>query len=96
MRGKQTVKRQYFPSTLSALMVVQILIIVAQWVDSVGMWTNNFRNIRYCQLFAISPTWLIHNILVFSIGGIITEIFTIISTVIALLRFRKSTEDSNQ
>lgn len=74
--------------TLSVLMVVQIFIIVAQWVDSVGMWTNNFRNIRYCQLFAISPTWLVHNILVFSIGGIITEVFTIISTIIAMLRFR--------
>ena len=75
--------------TFSLLMIIDILIILSQLVDSVGMWTNNFRNIRYCQLFAISPVWLAHNILVFSIGGILTEVFTIISTVIALLRFRE-------
>ncbi len=70
------------------LLVIDVLIILSQLVDSVGMWTNNFRNIRYCQLFAISPVWLVHNIVVFSIGGILTEVFTIISTVIALLRYR--------
>lgn len=79
--------------TLSLLLVLDILIILSQWVDSVGMWTNDFRKIRYCQLFAISPVWLVHNILVFSIGGIITEVFTIISTVISLIRFRNQKKD---
>lgn len=78
--------------TLSLLLILDILIILSQWVDSVGMWSNNFRNIRFCQLFAISPVWLVHNIVVFSIGGIITEVFTIISTIIALIRFRKKQE----
>ena len=78
--------------SLSLLLILDILIIIAQWADSVGMWTNNFRNIRFCQLFAISPAWLAHNIVVFSIGGIITEVFTIISTIIALIRFRKRKE----
>ena len=79
--------------TFSLLLVLDILIILSQWVDSVGMWTNDFRKIRYCQLFAISPVWLVHNILVFSIGGIITEVFTIISTVISLIRFRNQKKD---
>ena len=74
--------------TFSLVLIIDILIIISQLVDSVGMWTNNFRNIRYCQLFAISPVWLVHNIVVFSIGGILTEVFTIISTIIALLRYR--------
>lgn len=78
--------------TFSLLLILDILIVISQWVDSVGMWTNDFRKIRYCQLFAISPVWLAHNIVVFSIGGILTEVFTIISTVIALLRFRKIRE----
>ena len=75
--------------TFSLLLILDILIIISQWVDSIGMWSNDFRKIRYCQLFAISPVWLAHNIVVFSIGGIITEVFTIISTIIALIRFRK-------
>jgi len=74
--------------TFSLVLIIDILIIISQLVDSLGMWTNNFRNIRYCQLFAISPVWLVHNIVVYSIGGILTEVFTIISTVIALLRYR--------
>lgn len=74
---------------LSVLMIIDIFIILSQLVDSAGMWTNDFRIIRYCQLFAISPVWLVHNILVFSIGGIITEVFTIVSTLIAMYRYRK-------
>ena len=74
--------------SLSLMMVLDVLIILSQLVDSAGMWTNNFKIIRYCQLFAISPVWLVHNIVVFSIGGIITEVFTIISTLIAMFRYR--------
>lgn len=74
---------------LSVLLLVDILIIVGQVADSIGMWTKNLRYIRRCQLFAISPIWLIHNILVFSIGGIITEAFTMISTLIAMYRYRE-------
>lgn len=74
--------------TFSVLMIVDILIIISQLVDTAGMWTNNIKIIRRCQLFAISPVWLVHNILVFSIGGIVTETFTIISTLIAMYRYR--------
>ena len=74
--------------SLSFLMVIDILIIISQLVDTAGMWTNNIKVIRRCQLFAISPVWLLHNIVVFSIGGIITETLTIISTVIAMYRYR--------
>ena len=72
------------------LVVIDLLIVAAQAAESVAMWTEKFRYIRYTQLFGISPVWLAHNILVFSIGGIITEIFTMISTVIAMYRYRKS------
>lgn len=74
--------------SLSFLMVIDLLIIISQLVDTAGMWTNNIKIIRRCQLFAISPVWLVHNILVFSIGGIVTEVFTMISTVIAMYRYR--------
>ena len=74
--------------SLSLLMVIDILIIISQLVDTAGMWTNNIKVIRRCQLFAISPVWLIHNIVVFSIGGILTDSFTIVSTLIAMYRYR--------
>jgi hypothetical protein len=78
--------------SLSLLMVIDILIIISQLVDTAGMWTNNIKVIRRCQLFAISPVWLIHNIAVFSIGGILTESFTIVSTLIAMYRYRNYKE----
>ena len=78
--------------TFSFMMIIDILIIIAQLVDTAGMWTNNFKVIRYCQLFAISPVWLVHNIVVFSIGGILTESFTIVSTIIAMYRYRNYKE----
>lgn len=77
----------------SVLMVIDILIIISQLVDSAGMWTNNFKVIRYCQIFATSPVWLAHNIAVFSIGGILTESFTIVSTLIAMYRYRNYKEE---
>ena len=78
--------------TFSFMMIIDILIIISQLVDTAGMWRNNFKIIRYCQLFAISPVWLVHNIVVFSIGGILTESFTIISTLIAMYRYRNFKE----
>lgn len=72
------------------LMAIDLWIVAAQAAESAAMWTGKFRYIRYTQLFGISPVWLVHNILVFSIGGIITEVFTILSTLIAMYRYRKS------
>lgn len=80
--------------TFSFMMIIDILIIISQLVDTAGMWTNNFKVIRYCQLFAISPVWLVHNIVVFSIGGILTESFTIVSTIIAMFRYRNYKEEA--
>ena len=79
---------------LSVLLLVDCFIIIGQVADSIGMWTKNLRYIRRCQLFAISPIWLIHNILVFSIGGIITESFTMLSTLIAMYRYREKAPQS--
>ena len=62
-------------------------------IMSVLMWIGNPKHIRYGQLFASSPAWLIHNIINFTLGGIICEIFAIISSIISLIRFRKGFED---
>lgn len=61
-------------------------------IMSVFMWLGNPKHIRYGQLFASSPAWLIHNFINFTLGGIICEIFAMISSTISLIRFRKGFE----
>ena len=67
-----------------------VLVMIAMIASTHAMWTEKGKIIRYVQLGVSSPCWLAHNIMVFSIGGIICEIGNIISTVISILRFRKT------
>ena len=69
--------------------VPTILVLVASIVDSFSMWKNDGKFIRYARLFAVSPLWLVHNIIRFSLGGLICEIFSIISCIIAFIRYKK-------
>ena len=64
-----------------------ILITVAQLVGAVAMFSRNGRVIRLSNFFFVSPIWLVNNILVFSLGGIITEGVTLVSILISFLRF---------
>ena len=62
----------------------------AQTAGTFSMWYGNDRAIRWVQLCAISPLWIVNNTLIsFSIGGIICEVFSMISTIIYLIRVRK-------
>lgn len=98
---KNTVTEVLFIACFIAVAVIfyenllTILILIAQLVGTVVFWLDNGKVIRICQLTISSPAWLTHNIINFSIGGIITEIFNIVSTVISLVRFRKSGFESN-
>jgi hypothetical protein len=73
-----------------------ILILVAQVIGTIVYWKNNAKHIRIYQLSIGSPFWLIHNIINFSIGGIITEVFNLISTTISIIRFHKSGFDKGE
>ncbi|MBE7042539.1 MAG: YgjV family protein [Ruminococcaceae bacterium] len=64
-----------------------VIATVAQVAGTITMSTKNGKIIRLGQLFGISPLWLIHNILCFSIGGILTESFAIVSVLIFITRF---------
>lgn len=68
-----------------------LLVLIAQSAGTFFMWTRNGRNIRLCQLFIVSPLWLMYNSLIPipSIGGILTELINIVSVALALIRFRK-------
>ena len=69
--------------------VPTILVLLASLIDTFSMWKNSGTLIRYTRLFAVSPLWLVHNIIVFSIGGIICEIFSITSCIISFIRYKK-------
>lgn len=60
---------------------------------SVFMWKGNGTRIRVFQVAAMSPSWIVHNIFNFSLGGILCEVFNMISTVISIIRFRKQEPD---
>ena len=58
-------------------------------VITVFMWQGNARKIRTVQICCASPAWLVNNFINFSLGGILCEIFNIVSSFIFLLRTRK-------
>ncbi len=64
-------------------------------IMSVLMWKEKGKTIRYFQVFALSPSWLIHNIFNFTLGGILAEIFNITSAAISLLRFKTNHENTD-
>lgn len=59
-------------------------------IMSVLMWLGNSKHIRYGQILASSPAWIVHNIFNFTLGGLLCEFFAITSSIISLIRFRKS------
>ncbi len=66
---------------------LSVIVTVAQLIGTTTFWTRNGKIIRMGQIFAVSPMWLFNNIYVFSIGGIITEAFCIISAVVSIIRY---------
>ena len=68
--------------------VLTTLPYISLLVMSVLMWKENGKLIRRFQIAALSPSWLIHNIFNFTLGGILAEIFNITSAVISLVRFK--------
>ena len=70
--------------------IFSLIALIAQLIGTFAMWSQNGKTIRILQLFCVSPLWLVHNIFVFSIGGIVCEVFNIGSIIISLIRFGKS------
>ena len=73
--------------------VLQIVLTTLPYVSllvmSLLMWNEDGNKIRYFQVCALSPAWLVHNIFNFTLGGILAEIFNIVSAAVSLLRFKK-------
>lgn len=66
-----------------------LLSFAAQTLGTFSMWYGNDKSIRWVQLCGISPLWILNNTLVsLSIGGLICEAFSMISTIVYLIRVR--------
>lgn len=59
-------------------------------VMSVLMWLGNAIHIRIFQVTLMSPSWIVHNIFNFSLGGILCESFNMISAIISFIRYGKN------
>jgi hypothetical protein len=64
-----------------------LLLLLVQIGGTLSMWTSDGAVIRIYQLFICSPVWLANNIIALSIGGIITETFSIVSIIISVIRY---------
>ena len=78
--------------------ILQMVLITLPYVSllimSVLMWKENGNLIRIFQISALSPSWLIHNIFNFTLGGILAELFNIISAILSLVRFKDNEDES--
>lgn len=72
---------------------IAICIFLAQSGGTLSQWTRNGKTIRMTQMLWVSPFWLINNFYYFTIGGILTESFNILSVLISMLRFHKTGYD---
>lgn len=71
------------------LWFIALITASASVVGNVFLAINNDRTFRYVQLFFISPCWMFNNIWYRSIGGILCEIFNVISVIVSLIRFHR-------
>lgn len=67
-----------------------VILFVAQIVQTYVMWFKDGAVIRKARWYFISPAWIVNNILVWSIGGILCELFVITSALIAYFRYGKT------
>ena len=66
---------------------ISILPYLAVQVGTIMYWTNNARMIRLSNLICASPCWLIFDIIVGSIGGILNETILIVSILVSIYRY---------
>ena len=64
-----------------------ILPCVCSIVTTLTNCSGNGKVIRLLRLFVLSPAWIINDILIFSISGIVLEAITIVSIIIFIIRF---------
>ena len=79
-------KGDFHQIILAALPYVALLFM------TICMKKGNPVHVRVSQIAYMSPAWIIHNIFNFSLGGLVCEIISMVSSVVALIRYKKSEE----
>jgi hypothetical protein len=72
---------------------IAALLFIAQGGGTLAMWSRNGKTIRIAQLSFISPLWIVNNVYYASIGGVICEVFNMLSVIVSFIRFRKTGYD---
>ena len=75
---------------------IELLPVVGNFLCLGSMWTGDANVIRLTQLLVVSPSWLVYNIFMLSIAGILMESFNIVSIGVYYVRMliRKRKEKS--
>lgn len=64
---------------------ISLLVILAKILSTVANGNKNPKAIRILNLI-INPLWLVYDIVVFSLAGVLSDAFTILSLIIAMTR----------
>ncbi len=59
-----------------------------QIVGLLGLWSKSATKLRLAQFFGTSPAWIVYNIINRSVGGLLCEIFNMLSIAVYFLRVR--------
>ncbi|MGM9664236.1 MAG: YgjV family protein [Eubacteriales bacterium] len=73
---------------------IALILFAAQGGGTLAMWTRKGKVIRIAQLCLISPMWIVNNVYYFSVGGILCEVFNMISVIVSFIRFGKTGYDN--
>lgn len=66
---------------------MDILVVIASVTVILGNWSKSGKIIRLSKLLIVGPFWMSYNLYVGSYGGLITDVFGIISVLISIFRF---------
>ena len=66
--------------------ILELLPVIGMCTGTVGYYMKEARHVRKLALIG-SPCWLIYNVFTGSIGGILCEVFSLVSVVIGMLRY---------
>lgn len=66
---------------------VSLLAFAASVSSTFAYWSDCPCRIRMVNLVCASPCWLVYDVLVHSIGGIVSESITIVSIILSFIRF---------
>lgn len=67
-------------------LILTVLTLISPLIKSFFLWKGNAKHIRISELFCTTPIWIVYNIFNFTLGGIISELLTVISIIISFLR----------